>query len=188
MPLPEHSQFSRLVCGPPQFIRQIIGALDRTRTYNIYHLKVARLPNCATRAYNNREYHSLLCILYGRALHLQALTHPFPTYLFLVLAMGFEPTPYALRVRHTTIIRSEHIGATGGIRTHNIHFLRVAALPSWPTGAKRKRENLLLSQFTNQVPLYFVHPPWQSGHTPHKWDTTTSYTRDESSILAQLPL
>ena len=51
MPLSEHSQFSRLVCGPPQFIRQIIGALDRTRTYNIYHLKVARLPNCATRAF-----------------------------------------------------------------------------------------------------------------------------------------
>ena len=93
IPLTEYSQFSRLVCGPPQFIRQIIGALDRTRTYNIYHLKVARLPNCATRAYNNREYHSLLCILYGRALHLQALTHPFPTY-YLVLAMGFEPIPY----------------------------------------------------------------------------------------------
>ena len=52
-----------------------IGALDRTRTYNIYHLKVARLPNCATRAYNNREYHSLLCILYGRALDLQEF-HP----------------------------------------------------------------------------------------------------------------
>lgn len=44
MPLSEHSQFSGLVCGPPQFIRQIIGALDRSRTYNIYHLKVARLP------------------------------------------------------------------------------------------------------------------------------------------------
>ena len=95
MPLSEHSQFSRLVCGPPQFIRQIIGALDRTRTYNIYHLKVARLPNCATRAYNNREYHSLLCILYGKALDLQEFHPSVPDlFVFLVLAMGFEPTPY----------------------------------------------------------------------------------------------
>ena len=99
MPLTEHSQFSRLVCGPPQFIRQIVGALDRTRTYNIYHLKVARLPNCATRAYNNRKYHSLLCILYRRALHLQALTHPFPTYLFFGARHGIRT--------HTLLIKSQ---------------------------------------------------------------------------------
>ena len=35
MPLSEHSQFSRLVCGPPQFIRQIIGARHGIRTHTL---------------------------------------------------------------------------------------------------------------------------------------------------------
>ena len=40
-----------------------------------------------------------------------------PAFYILVLAMGFEPTSYALRVHYLTIRRSEHIGAGHGTRT-----------------------------------------------------------------------
>lgn len=63
----------------------------------------------------------------------------------------------------------------------------MSAYSNNPTDKKKARE-LLLSQFTNQLLLYFVHPPWQSEHTLHKWDTTASYIQDVSSILVQLPL
>ena len=63
----------------------------------------------------------------------------------------------------------------------------MSAYSNNPTDKKKARE-LLLSQFTNQLPLYFAHPPWQSEHTLHKWDTIASSLQDENSILVQLPL
>ena len=68
-------------------------------------------------------------------------------------------------------------------------FLRLWCLPI-PTirQIKRKARELTSLAITNQLPLYFAYPPWQSEHTLHKWDTTASSLQDESSILVQLPL
>ena len=93
---------------------------------------------------------------------------------------------------HNTMPFAQVVSDVGLEPTRYYYFAAVSktamsAYSNNPTDKKKAREFTSLA-ITNQLPLYFAHLPWQSGHTLHKWGTTSSYTQDESSILVQLPL